>query len=70
MWHVWWWEQKYIKGLDWRDIKEGRPKRRWEVNTNRDLEERVWEGLDWIDPAQGMDRWQTVVTFWRRNCFF
>jgi len=45
-----------------RSATGGDKKRRtWEVNRNRGLEERGWEGVDWIDPAHGMDRWRTVM---------
>ena len=39
----------------------GGPRRRWEDNIKMDLEELECEGTDWIDVAQDIDRWRTVV---------
>jgi hypothetical protein len=39
----------------------GRPRRKWEDNIKMDLQEVVWEGMDWIDMAQDRDRWRAVV---------
>jgi hypothetical protein len=40
----------------------GRPRRRWEDNIKKDLQEvRCW-GMDWIDLAQDRDRWRTLVS--------
>jgi hypothetical protein len=36
----------------------GRLRYRLEDNIKMDLEEVVWEGMDWIDLAQNRDRWQ------------
>ena len=33
-----------------------RPKRRWQENLYMDLQEVVWEGMDWIDLAQDRSR--------------
>jgi hypothetical protein len=38
----------------------GRPRRRWEANIKKDLQE-VGEGMDWIDMAQDRDRWRALV---------
>jgi len=38
-----------------------RPRRRWEENVNMELQEMGWEGLDWIDLDQDMDRWRALV---------
>ena len=38
----------------------GRPRRRWEDNIQMGVREVGW-GMDWIDPAQYMDRWLAVV---------
>jgi hypothetical protein len=39
----------------------GRPRRRWEDNIKMDLQE-VGRGRgDWMELAQDMDRWQTLV---------
>jgi len=39
----------------------GRPRYRWEVNIEMDLQEEVCESMDWIDVAQDRDRWQALV---------
>jgi hypothetical protein len=39
----------------------GRPRRIWEDNIKMDLQEVVWEGVDWIDMAQDSDRWRALV---------
>jgi hypothetical protein len=39
----------------------GRPRRRWEDNIKIDLQEVGWGGMDWIDMAQGRERWRAVV---------
>ena len=39
----------------------GRPRRRWEDNIKVDLQEEEYGGMDWIELAQGRDRWQTLV---------
>ena len=39
----------------------GRPRRRWEVNINMDLQEVGCGGMDWIELAQDRDRWQALV---------
>jgi hypothetical protein len=39
----------------------GRPRYRWEDNIKMDLLEVGWKGVDWIDMAQGRDRWRAVV---------
>jgi hypothetical protein len=39
----------------------GIPSRRWEDNIKIDLQEVVWEGVDWIDMAQDRDRWRAFV---------
>jgi hypothetical protein len=36
-------------------------RRRWEDNIKIDLQEVRWEGMDWIDLAQGRDRWRALV---------
>jgi len=37
-----------------------RPRRRWEDNIEKDLQEAGW-GRDWIDLAQDRKRWRAVV---------
>jgi hypothetical protein len=39
----------------------GRPRRRWVDNIKMDLREVGWDGGDWIDLAQDMDRWRAYV---------
>jgi hypothetical protein len=39
----------------------GRPRCRWEDNINMDLQEVVCESIDWIELAQGRDRWRVLV---------
>ena len=40
----------------------GRPRRRWEDNIKKDLQE-VGRGCeDWIELAQDMDRWRALVS--------
>jgi hypothetical protein len=36
----------------------GGPKRRWDDNIKTDLQEVGWEAVDWVDLAQGRNRWQ------------
>jgi hypothetical protein len=38
----------------------GRPRHRWE-DIKMDLREVGWGGTDWIDLAQNMDQWRTLV---------
>jgi hypothetical protein len=35
----------------------GRPRRRWEDDNINDLQEVIWEDMEWIDLAQDRDRW-------------
>jgi hypothetical protein len=39
----------------------GRPRRRWVDNIKMDLREIGWDGMDWIDLAQGRDQWRALV---------
>ena len=39
----------------------GRPRRRWEDNIKRDLQEVGCGGMDWIELAQRRDRWRALV---------
>ena len=39
----------------------GRPRRRWDNDIRMDLQEVECGGMDWIDLAQDMDRWQALV---------
>jgi len=38
-----------------------RPRRRWEDNIKMDVQEAGCGGMAWIELAQNMDRWRTVV---------
>jgi hypothetical protein len=38
-----------------------RPRRRWVDNIKRDLRERGWVGVHWIDMAQDRDQWRGLV---------
>ena len=39
----------------------GRPRRRWENNIKKDLQEVGWEGMHWICLAQDRDRCRELV---------
>jgi hypothetical protein len=39
----------------------GRPRRRWVDNIKRDIKERGWDDMDWIDLAHGRDQWRALV---------
>jgi hypothetical protein len=39
----------------------GRPRRSWEYNIKMDLQEVGWGGMNWIELAQDMERWQALV---------
>jgi len=38
-----------------------RPRRRWEDNIKKDLQEVGCGGMDWIELAQDRDRWRALV---------
>jgi len=40
----------------------GGHRRRWEDNIKMDLQQVKCEGMDWIELAQGTDRWRALVT--------
>jgi hypothetical protein len=39
----------------------GRPRRRWVDSYKMDLRDIRWDGVDWINMAQDMDQWRTLV---------
>jgi len=40
----------------------GRSRIRWEDNIKMDLQEVVFEGMDWIELAPDRDRWRELLT--------
>jgi hypothetical protein len=38
----------------------GRPRRRWVDNIKMYLKEIGWDGVDWIELAQGRDQWRAL----------
>jgi hypothetical protein len=39
----------------------GRPRHRWVNNIKIDLRKIWWDGVDWIDLAQGRGQWRALV---------
>jgi hypothetical protein len=39
----------------------GKPRRRWGINIKMELQEVGCGGMDWIELAQGRDRWRALV---------
>ena len=39
----------------------GRPRSRWDDNIKMDFQEVGFWGMDWIELAQGRDRWRALV---------
>jgi hypothetical protein len=39
----------------------GKPRHRWVDNIKIDLKEIGWNGIDWIDLAQGRNQWMVLV---------
>ena len=39
----------------------GRPRRRWEDNIKKNIQEVGCGGMDWIEMAQDRDRWRALV---------
>jgi hypothetical protein len=39
----------------------GRPRHRWANNIKMDLRAIGWDGMGWIDLAQGRDHWRALV---------
>jgi hypothetical protein len=46
----------------------GRHSHRWEDNTEMDLKEVRWEGVNWINMTQNSDKWWAVVSTVMNNC--
>jgi hypothetical protein len=46
----------------------GTSRHSWDDNIRMDLKGTDWEGVDWIDLAQGTDKWQdfvnAVMNYW------
>jgi hypothetical protein len=38
-----------------------RPRHRWVDDIKMDLREIAWDGMDWIELAQGRDQWRALV---------
>jgi len=50
-----------LEGKPEGEIPLGRNRRRWEDNIKMDLQEVGCRGVDWIELAQGRDRWLALV---------
>jgi hypothetical protein len=50
-----WWENQKGK------IPLGRPGLRWVDNTEMDLGEIGWDGMEWTNLAHGRDQWRALV---------
>jgi len=48
-------------GFCWRNLRERRPRRKWEDNIKIDIQEMGCDSMDWIDLAQDRDRWRALV---------
>ena len=51
-------------GFWWGNLRErplGIPRRRWEDNIKKDLQEVRCGGMDWMELAQDRDRWRALV---------
>ena len=58
-------EKRRIQGLEGKPGGKrplGRPRRRWEDNIKMDHQEVGCGRVDWIELAQGRDRWRTHVS--------
>jgi len=52
---------RVLVGKPERKRQLGRPRRRWEDNIEMDLQEVGCGVTDWIELAQGRDRWRALV---------
>jgi hypothetical protein len=48
-------------GFWWGNLRERRPRRRWEDNIEIDIQEKGCEGMDWIGLAKDRNRWRALV---------
>jgi hypothetical protein len=46
----------------------GRPRHRWVDNTEMDLREIGWSGMDWINLAKHRDQWRALVNTVMKLC--
>jgi hypothetical protein len=53
--------QRVLVGKPERKRPLGRQRRRWEDNIKMDLQEVGWGREDWMELAQGRDRWRAPV---------
>ena len=54
------WTDPLVRPKPWKRGPLGRPKRRWEDNIKKDIQEVGW-GMDVSDLAQDRDRWRALV---------
>ena len=59
--HVWRRGDRVLVGKSEEKRPLGRPRCRWQDNIKMDLQEVGCGGVDWIELAQGRDRWQAFV---------
>jgi hypothetical protein len=52
---------RFVVGKSEKKRPLGRPRRRWNDNIKMDLQEVGCGGMDWIDLAQGRDKWRALV---------
>jgi hypothetical protein len=53
---------RVLVGETWGKRPLGRPRRRWEDNIKRDVEEVGGGRGDWMELAQDRDRWRALVS--------
>jgi len=62
MWHAWGkGVYRVLVGKPEEKNQLGRPKRRWKDYIETNLQAVGCGGMDWIELAQGRDRWRTLV---------
>jgi hypothetical protein len=52
---------RILVGYPERNRPRGRPRRKWVDNIKINLREIGWDGLYWIDLAQGRNQWRALV---------